>query len=1161
MRKDLTLMKRIALLGVFSIIGLILLILINISNLSSMNENFQKIIEEDATKSALSKEIKSNFIELHRAEKNTILAKSNQDMLEYKNEFDQVKIIIEKNISELKINIDKENAPKLDALEKIYVRYVNNYEIIYQLTLKKLNKEAIELSQVDSKTHINEARILISEISEYNELELADAIKKSNDRYKKVRNQSIIIFLCFISLLIYFNIIIYKYFNKRLATIYTKVEFIKNGEFEEEYVSKNDYLTDELGLIARSLSDAIGLLKKGATENKSQNWVKDGVSLLNKNIIGKEILLDQASTSINELCRYIKAGMGALYLYDEKDESLKLEGAYALKKGSDITSIFKLGEGIVGQVAYDRKPILLTNILDGPIIHSATTKAKALNTYTHPLVFKNHLIGVIEVASNETFTPIIIEYINSVVIAIAGSLYVSIQANATSALLTQSQELFEELERQNVELESQTLAMNNQHQELASKNTELENSHLELEKRATDLEDANRYKSEFLASMSHELRTPLNSILLLSGSLSNVMDIETEKLNKQAATIYGAGTSLLKLINDILDLSRIEAKLMTVSLEEIEISNLLHDLEELFTPQYAVKNIHFNSTVSTNSSRILISDKAKIMQVLINFLSNAIKFSGDNGQISIEVAVNPEEDKEIRPITISVIDSGIGIAQEKMTSIFEAFTQADGGTSRKYGGTGLGLTISKELTEILGGRIGVTSSLGKGSCFCLYLPLQIDTDFIDEKLVDVVQYKNTLRGPLPTKKQSLVVDDRANLVKNDVVILVVEDDEALANIIFEAIHKLKYKALVAFDGSAAIFLAKEYVPNAIILDIILPMLNGIEVLRFLKSDIKTRHIPINILSSTGSGNIVKKLGALNFIKKPVLEDEINQIINSLVEFVKQKQKYILVVEDDEVQSEYLTELLTDDGISVTTVDTAKAGLKEALKNNYDCAVIDLNLPDMSGFKLLELIDDNNINLPIIIYTARNLTSSELVKLRKYSDTVVLKTATSSARLVEEVSLFLHRSKNSLNEEKQILLSQAMSINTDLEGKKVLLVDDDVRNLYALSSVLEVKGLEITSAQNGSEALELLKDIDKNFDIILMDIMMPVMDGYETIRQIRKDKKIKNIPIIALTAKAQKEDKQLCIDAGADDYMSKPIDHELLLSLLNVWLMDKLPYEG
>jgi CheY-like chemotaxis protein len=1158
MFKDLSLIKRVALLGLFSIIALISLIIINISNLSLMNKNFQKIIEEDAAKAVLSKEIKSNFIELHRAEKNTILALADEEIVEYKNEFDQLKIIIEKNISKLKIDIDEENSPKLVALEKIYYEYLNNYEIIYQLTSKGLNQRAIELSQIESKSYIKEARILISQISEYNDLSQEYAIKNSDVRYKKVLSQTIIIFSVFISLLSFFNIILYKYFNRRLGPLYKKVAFIKNGKFEDEYVSKDDYLTDELGLIARTLNEAIGLLKETALNTKNQNWIKDGVSLLNKNIVGKETLRDQGSISINELCRYIEAGMGALYLYDEKDQSLKLEGTYALKKGSDITSVFKLGEGIVGQAAYDRKPILLKNILDGPTIHSATTKAKALNTYTQPLVFKDHLIGVVEVASNETFTPIIIDYINSVAITIAGSLYVSRQANATSVLLSQSQELFEELERQNIELESQTLGMHNQHQELASKNTELESSHLELEKRAADLEDANRYKSEFLASMSHELRTPLNSILLLSGSLSNAIDIGTEKVNKQASTIYSAGTSLLNLINDILDLSRIEAKLMTVSLEEIHISNLLHDLEELFTPQYAVKNIHFNSTVSTNSSRIFISDKAKIMQVLTNFLSNAIKFTDDNGQILIEVAVNPEEDKEIRPITISVVDSGIGIAQEKIASIFEAFTQADGGTNRKYGGTGLGLTISKELTEILGGRIGVTSSLGKGSCFCLYLPLEIDTDLVDEKLVDVVPYNKKFSGPLLTKKQSQIVDDRANLIKNDVVILVVEDDEALANIIFEAIHKLKYKAILAFDGSSAIFLAKEYVPTGIILDIILPILNGIEVLRFLKSDINTRHIPISILSSTGSKNIAKKLGALDFIKKPVLENELNQIINSLVESVKEKEKCILVVEDDEVQSEYLTELLTDDGISVTTVNTAKAGLKEALKNNYNCAIVDLNLPDMSGFKLLEFIDDNKINLPIIIYTARNLTRSELVKLREYSDTVVLKTATSSARLVEEVSLFLHSSKNSLNEEKQILLSQAMNINTDLEGKKVLLVDDDVRNLYALSSVLEDKGLEITSAQNGSEALALLKDIDKNFDIILMDIMMPVMDGYETIRQIKKDKKIINIPIIALTAKAQKKDKQLCIDAGADDYLSKPIDHELLLSLLNVWLTEKLP---
>jgi len=554
------------------------------------------------------------------------------------------------------------------------------------------------------------------------------------------------------------------------------------------------------------------------------------------------------------------------------------------------------------------------------------------------------------------------------------------------------------------------------------------------------------------------------------------------------------------------------------------------------------------------------SDKTKLTQVLRNFLSNAIKFTGNNGSISIEVTPNTEEDKNLRPIVISVVDNGIGIEEKNIGLVFEAFKQADGGTSRQYGGTGLGLSISKELTALLGGRIVVKSIVSEGSAFSICLPIEIDTNLMDDRLVEHVQYENIASNTLEIEEKTFIVDDREKLNNQDIVILVVDDDAAFANIVVEEIHKLGHKAIVASDGNAAIFMAREYMPTAIILDIILPILNGMEVLRILKSDINTRHIPVKILSCTEPLTIAKKLGALDFIKKPIQEDELNGLITSLVNFVQDKEKHILIIEDDQVQAEYLEALLTDKDISVKTVGTGKNGLKELTNKQYSCAVVDINLPDMSGFKLLELIKEKNVNLPIIIYTARDLTAAELVKLRKKNDAVVLKTASSNARLVEEVSLFLHSVKGSLNEEKQQLLSEAMNTDLGLEGKKILMVDDDIRNLYALSSVLEGKGLDITSAQNGQEALVLLKNTENKFDIVLMDIMMPVMDGYEAMREIRKDHKIKNIPIIALTSKAQVEDKQVCIDAGANDYMSKPIDHEQLLSLLKVWLKDEEYYQ-
>jgi CheY-like chemotaxis protein/HAMP domain-containing protein len=919
--------------------------------------------------------------------------------------------------------------------------------------------------------------------------------------------------------------------------------------------------------LKNNINGMINVLSTADENNRNQNWIKDGVSLLNTRILENDKLVDQIETSINELSRYVNAGMGALYVYDIEKGILKLEGSYAYTKRADVASSFKVGEGVVGQVAYEKKPILLTNVPDGTTIQTGTTKAKALNIYTYPLIFKGELIAVVEVASYEKFNAVILEYIDLALMALAGSLYISIQANATSNLLFQSKTQTEELEEQsrvlksqNEELEDQRQSMDIQRNELKIKNTDLELAQVEVNKRAQDLEDANRYKSEFLANMSHELRTPLNSMLLLSSSLSKVKAIELGKLNKQAGIIYDAGTSLLNLINDILDLSKIEAKLMTLNIEKIHISSLLDDLKALFMPQSDEKNIHLESTINVNVLRDFSSDKAKITQVLRNFLSNAIKFTDIDGSIYIEVTANIEEDKNLRPIAISVVDNGIGIEEGKMDLIFEAFKQADGGTSRQYGGTGLGLSISKELTGLLGGRIAVKSAIGKGSAFCIYLPLKIDTDSIDERLVEHIQYQNKPSNVMPIESGISIIDDRNKLNKQDIVILVVEDDAVFANIILEGVHKLGHKAIVARDGNAAISLAREYGPTAIILDVLLPIINGMEVLRILKSDINTRHIPVKILSCAEPQNIAKKLGAIDFITKPIQEGELDKLITSLVGFVNDKQKRILIIEEDKVEIKHLEALLTDKDISVKTVGTPEQGLKEILSNKYDCAIVELGLPDKSGFKLLELIEEQNINLPIIIYTARDLTDAELVKIRKYSDAVVLKTATSNVRLIEEVSLFLHSAKSSLNGEKQQLLSQAMNADLALEGKRILMVDDDIRNIYALSSVLESKGLDITSAQNGKEALALLNKSDNEFDVVLMDIMMPVMDGYEAMREIRKDNKINNIPIIALTAKAQAEDKKLCIDAGANDYMAKPIDHEQLLSLLKVWLILKHPIE-
>jgi signal transduction histidine kinase/CheY-like chemotaxis protein/HAMP domain-containing protein len=915
--------------------------------------------------------------------------------------------------------------------------------------------------------------------------------------------------------------------------------------------------------LKNNINNMILILSSRAQANKNQNWIKDGVSLLNKRVLDNDRLVDQIETSIKELSHYVNAGMGALYIYDSNNKTLKLEGSYAYTNRADVSNSFKIGEGIVGQVAYEKRPILLSHVPDNYIIQTGTTKAKAVNVYTYPLIFKDELIAVVEVASYEKFNTVILEYMDLALTALAGSLYVSIQANATRTLLVQSKKQTETLEKQSIQLQSQNAelqdqrkSMDLQRHELEIKNTDLELAQVEVNKRAQDLENANHYKSEFLANMSHELRTPLNSMLLLSGSLSKVTKIEIAKLNKQAATIHDAGNSLLDLINDILDLSKIEAKLMTVHIEEIQISSLLLELKELFTPQSEEKNIQFDSKIDVNVLSTFSSDRTKLTQVLRNFLSNAIKFTNNNGNISIEVAPNTQDDKNLRPIAFSVVDNGIGIEEDKIALVFEAFKQADGGTSRQYGGTGLGLSISNELTALLGGRIAMKSTIGKGSTFCIYLPLKINTAVIDDSLVDHIQYEHIPSMDMKTEIGISIFDDQEKLNQQDTVILIVEDNAIFAKVILEEVHNLGYKAIVARDGNAAISMARDYMPDAIILDTLLPILNGMEVLKSLKSDVNTRHIPIKILSCSESLTIAKKPGAIDLMTKPIQECELITFITSLEDFVMDKEKRVLIIEDDEVKVKYLKALFKAKKITIKVSGNVKQGLKELLINKYDCALVDLALLDMSGLRLLELMEEKNVHLPTFIYTAKELTDAELDKIRKHSHVMVLKIATSHVRLIEDVSLFLHSLKDPLTEKKQPLLCQAMSTDLAIAGTKILMVDDDIRNIYALSSVLEGKGLDITSAQNGKEALALLKKTTNKFDVVLMDIMMPVMNGYEAIREIRKDNKIKNIPIIALTAKAQTQDKKLCIEAGANDYMSKPIDHEQLISLLKVWLTPK-----
>ncbi len=934
----------------------------------------------------------------------------------------------------------------------------------------------------------------------------------------------------------------------------------------------------ELLELKNNINTMIHVLSDSDAKNKEQNWIKDGVSMLNKEVLEKDNFLEQVQIAITGLARYVNAGMGALYIYDPTNQTLKLESSYAYVQRNSLSNEFSIGEGIVGQVAYEKKPILLTDVGENSKITTATTEYKALNTYTAPLIFKEELIGVVEIASYTKFDELHIEYFNSAFEILSGSLYASLQASSTKDLLIQSQTQSKELEEQslqlkhqNKELEIQRAKMDIQRKELEKKNKDLESAQIVIS-RAKELEVANKYKSEFLANMSHELRTPLNSMLLLSDSLANSKKLDIERVNKQASIIHEAGVSLLELINDVLDLSKIEANLMTVNIEEVHIKPTINEITQLFYPQAQDKDIKLLSYIDEDALKSIITDKAKLMQIIKNFISNALKFTDQNGRIDIKISKNDSDDREIRPIKISIIDNGIGIEEDKIELIFQAFRQAEGGTSRKYGGTGLGLSISKEFTELLGGRLEVKSKLGEGSSFTIYLPKKLDTKHIDSELVELVEkdnhqskeklekkptkqslQNNTINKQIQADSKILTSNNKIikpkNISEDDTIILIVDDDERFSYIILDKVNSLGYKGIVTHDGSTAVSLAREYKPKAILLDLVLPGFNGLEILRVLKSDLETRHIPVKVISFNNADYDTRKLGAVDFIKKPISPDELDSAISNLINFANDEEKNILVVQN---QDKSLIQLLSDKNIHVIIADTPKELLNKLnTDEKLDCIVIDITSNKHNIFDFLDNIKKQDFTKPIIIYTDDNLSKTELKDIKEYVSSTVLKAATNHGKLIEEVSLFLHTIKESLNEEKQHLLDSVISDDTLLAKKKVLMVDDDVRNIFALSATLEEKEIDIITAQNGQEALETLQKKD-DFDIILMDIMMPVMDGYEAMKEIRKIEKFKNLPIIALTAKVQKDDKQKCINAGANDYLSKPIDNKKLIHLLKVW---------
>jgi HAMP domain-containing protein/CheY-like chemotaxis protein/signal transduction histidine kinase len=997
----------------------------------------------------------------------------------------------------------------------------------------------------------------------------------------------------------------------------------------------------EVAALKDNINEMIRNLRETTSRNAEQDWLKTNLAKFTRMMQGQKNLTTVSQTILSELAPVVGARHGVFYIMDQAnaqgDATLKLAATYAYKQRKNLSSEFHVGEGLVGQAAFEKQRILLTNAPDDYIeINSGLGGAKPLEIIVLPIVFEGQVLAVMELATfqhfGETYQSLLDQLTESI-----GVVLNTIQANMrTEELLVQSQSLAEELQAQqeeltetnkrleqqakslqaseellkqqqeelqqsNEELEEKARLLQAQNEEVARKNDEVEQARKQIEEKAHQLSLTSKYKSEFLANMSHELRTPLNSLLILAKLLSD--NPEGNLSDKQidfARTIHASGQDLLTLINDILDLSKIESGMMTVALSDFSFRELNDLTERTFRQVANDKQLDFNVDLSATLPPSIHTDPQRLQQVLKNLLGNAFKFTERGGvSMRIEPATggwtpgHETLDRAKNVIAFSVSDTGIGISDDKQRIIFEAFQQADASTTRKFGGTGLGLSISREIARLLGGEIRVSSEPGVGSTFTLYLPQSYVaprrerfTEATQSPLPpgeggaerrargeqDTVSSPNALKGERPeitsfltrstdgplTEREgtAIIEDDRDSIQPGDRSVLVIEDDVNFARILLDMAREKGFKGIVTTGGESGISLARRFKPDAITLDIALPDMEGWTVLDRLKHDRVTRHIPVHIISGDEQAARGLRLGAYAQVQKPVTKEALDEAFAKIKGFVERPNKSLLVIEDNEQQREAISQLIGGESdVEIVAVGSGSEALEVLRERPVDCMVLDLGLPDMTGFEFIDkLKNELHIeDIPIVIYTGRELSRKEESELKKMADAIIIKDVRSPERLLDETALFLHRVEANLPAHKRQMLEHLHESDPVLATKTALVIDDDMRNIYALTSLLERHKMKVLYAEGGAEGIDQLQRHAGQVDVVLMDVMMPEMDGYEAMRRIRAIDEFKNLPMIALTAKAMKGDREKCMEAGASDYITKPIDAQQLVSLLRVWL--------
>jgi HAMP domain-containing protein/CheY-like chemotaxis protein/signal transduction histidine kinase len=930
----------------------------------------------------------------------------------------------------------------------------------------------------------------------------------------------------------------------------------------------------EVAELKDNINTMIGNLRLTTERNTEQDWLKTNLARFTSMLQGQRDLATVGQMLLSELAPLVSAQQGVIYQVEaEESAGMKLLSAFADDGTNGHPHHVRIGEGLVGQCAFEKRRMLITEVPKTAVpVRSGLFRAVPRNVIVLPVLFEGRVKAVIELASLSAFTPSHLAFLDQLTSNI-GIVLNSIEATMqTEGLLKQSQQLATELQTQQKELQQTNDQLAQKAQQLAEQNVEVERKNQEieqarraLEEKAKELALTSKYKSEFLANMSHELRTPLNSILVLGQQLSeNPEGNLTSRQVEFARTIHGAGTDLLNLISDILDLSKIESGTVSVEAEEVFFSSLLEMVARPFRHEAENRRLSFEIHADPRLGRSLVTDSKRVQQVLKNLLSNAFKFTEHGGvRLSVSLAESgwssdhPILSKAASVVAFEVADTGIGIPAEKQRIIFEAFQQADAGTSRKYGGTGLGLAISRELANLLGGEIQLKSAPGAGSAFTLYLPVTyVGPSIAALPPVNGASGSNapTQVAPVVERVSEPIPDDRGTLQPGDEVLLIVEDDPHYARVLCDLSRDKGFKVLVAQRGADALELAREFHPTAISLDVFLPDMLGWTVLNHLKQDPTTRHIPVQMLTLDEDRRHGLARGAFSFVTKPASTEPLEAALTKIKEYAASRPKRLLIVEDNPAEQMSVQELLGHDDIEVSVASTGSEALELIHGQKFDCAVLDLRLPDMSGFEVLEKLGEKPelSELPVVVFTGKELSPEEDARLHTLARSVVVKGVESPERLLDETSLFLHRVITSLPVEKQRMLDRLHRSDEALVGKKVLVVDDDVRNIFALSSVLERRGMAVLTAGTGREAISTLESTP-DIAIVLMDIMMPDMDGYATMQAIRQNPLFRRLPIIALTAKAMKGDREKCLEAGASEYLAKPVNTDQLLSALRMWL--------